>query len=304
MGDGGRASQGRDAALRRRLPHAARPPRDRPPPARVLRATGRGGAQGAALGHQPHRAALAGGAAGERRHPQPDEGLRAALHRGPGRARRHPGAEGAARRRHRASPSTCSARPRSATPRPRLPATYLDLLDGLAAEAASWPPRPVVDEAPWGPLPRVNLSLKITSLYSQIDPVDFDGSVAAVKDRLRPIFRTAIATRRGPHLDLEQFRYRDLTFAVFTSLLDEEEFRDYPTPASCVQAYLRDADRRPRRPRSRGRSERRHARSTCGWSRARTGTTRRSSPQQEHWPVPVFTHKPDTDAQYEKLDPA
>ena len=42
---------------------------------------------------------------------------------------------------------------------------------------------PSIDDAAWGPLPRVNLSLKITSLYSQIDPVDFDGSVAAVKDR-------------------------------------------------------------------------------------------------------------------------
>ena len=74
--------------------------------------------------------------------------------------------------------------------------TYLELLDGLAAEAASWPRVAVIDEAAWGPLPRVNLSLKITSLYSQIDPVDFDGSVAAVRDLLRPVFRKAIATGR------------------------------------------------------------------------------------------------------------
>ncbi len=75
---------------------------------------------------------------------------------------------------------------------------YLDLLDGLATEAASWPAISVIDQAAWGPLPRVNLSLKITSLYSQIDPIDFQGSVAAVKDLLRPIFRKGIDDRRRP----------------------------------------------------------------------------------------------------------
>ena len=35
------------------FPHAAQPPRDEPPPARVLRPAGRRDAQGPALGHQP-----------------------------------------------------------------------------------------------------------------------------------------------------------------------------------------------------------------------------------------------------------
>src|SRR5665647_1289283 len=123
--------------------------------------------------------------------------------------------------------------------------TYLTLLDGLAATVAAWTPQPVVDDSAWGALPRVNLSLKITSLYSQIDPVDFAGSVTAVKERLRPIFRKAIETGAALTLDLEQFRYRDLTFSVFTSLLDEEEFRGYHDAGVVLQAYLRDAERDP-----------------------------------------------------------
>jgi len=82
----------------------------------------------------------------------------------------------------------------------------------------------------------VNLSLKITSLYSQIDPMDHDGGVKAVKDRLRPIFRKAIESGAALTLDLEQFRYRDLTFAVFTSLLDEDEFHDYHHAGVVLQA--------------------------------------------------------------------
>ncbi len=176
---------------------------------------------------------------------------------------------------------------------------YLDLLDGLAAEAASWPAVPIVDDAPWGPLPRVNLSLKITSLYSQIDAIDFDGSVAAVKDRLRPIFHTAIQRGASLTLDLEQFRYRDLTLEVFTSLLDEEEFRGYDDAGVVLQAYLRDADRDLERllawAHDRGRSF--HLRLVKGayWDYETVIAA------QEGWPVPVFTHKPDTDAMYEKL---
>ena len=177
--------------------------------------------------------------------------------------------------------------------------TYLALLDGLAAAASAWTPRPEVDDSAWGRLPRVNLSLKITSLYSQIDPVDFSGSVTAVKERLRPIFRKAIATGAALTLDLEQSRYRDLTFSVFTSLLDEEEFRGYHDAGIVVQSYLRDAER--------------DLDQLLSWARERDRVFNLRLVKgaywdyetvlaaQEGWPVPVFTHKPDTDAMYEKL---
>ena len=177
---------------------------------------------------------------------------------------------------------------------------YLDLLDGLASEAASWPAIPVIDQAAWGPLPRVNLSLKITSLYSQIDPVDFRGSVAAVKDLLRPVFRKGVETGAALTLDLEQFRFRDLTLEVFTSLLDEEEFHDFHDAGVVLQAYLRDADQDLARllawARDRGRPFNLRLVKGAYWDYETVIAA------QEGWPVPVFTHKPDTDAMYEKSD--
>ena len=177
--------------------------------------------------------------------------------------------------------------------------TYLDLLDGLAATAAAWPPEPAVDEAVWGPVPRVNLSIKITSLYSQIDPLDFAGSLETVKDRLRPIFRKAMADGAALTLDLEQFRYRDLTYSVFTSLMDEEEFRGYDDAGVVLQAYLRDADRDLDEllawARDRGRFFSLRLVKGAYWDYETVLAA------QEGWPVPVFTHKPDADAMYEKL---
>ncbi|HJW75522.1 MAG TPA: proline dehydrogenase family protein, partial [Thermoleophilia bacterium] len=176
---------------------------------------------------------------------------------------------------------------------------YLELLDGLALGARGWTHDPVIDQASWGELPRVNVSLKITSLYSQIDPLNFRGSAEVVKERLRPIFRKAVETGAFVNLDLEQFRYRDLTFTVFTELLDEEEFRRYDQVGVVVQTYLRDAES--------------DLRGLIDWARerGRVITVRLVKgaywdyetvlAAQEGWPVPVFTHKPDSDVMYERL---
>ncbi len=176
---------------------------------------------------------------------------------------------------------------------------YLELLDGLRREAAGWAPDPVLDRAAWGPVPRVNISIKITSLHSQIDPLDFRGSVAAVKDRLRPVFRKARDTGAFVNLDLEQFRYRELTFAVFKELLEEDEFAGYDEAGVVVQAYLRDAED--------------DIRGLIDWARERERVVtvrlvkgaywdyETVQAAQEGWPPPVFTHKPDSDVMYERI---
>ncbi len=176
---------------------------------------------------------------------------------------------------------------------------YFELLEGLCREAARWTPEPVIDRAAWGSVPRVNISIKITSLHSQIDPLDFRGSVEAVKERLRPIVRKAQATGAFVNLDLEQFRYRDITYAVFRELLDEREFATFDDAGVVVQAYLRDAED--------------DVRALIDWARERRRviTVRlvkgaywdyeTVQAAQEGWPEPVFTHKPDSDVQFERI---
>jgi len=50
-----------------------------------------------------------------------------------------------------------------------------------------------LDTAPWGPLPRVNVSVKISALHPWLEPADPAGPTAAVKTRLRPILQAARA---------------------------------------------------------------------------------------------------------------
>src|SRR6185295_13339176 len=68
---------------------------------------------------------------------------------------------------------------------------YLDLIAGLSAHVNTWKPIPLIDRDADGPLARVNVSVKLSGLYSQFDPMDASGISTAVLHRLRPILRAA-----------------------------------------------------------------------------------------------------------------
>lgn len=175
---------------------------------------------------------------------------------------------------------------------------YLDLIEGLAAEAAKWPAKPALERDAWGAIPRVNVSIKLSSLYSQLDAMDMAGSVAVLCDRLRPLFRRAKALGVFLNLDAEHYAVKGLTLATFKALLSEPEFQTLP--AGCViQAYLRDAED--------------DTRALIQWARQRGApiTVRLVKgaywdfetlhAEQQGWPVPVFTEKAATDASYERI---
>lgn len=115
---------------------------------------------------------------------------------------------------------------------------YLNLIDVLGPEIARWPVR---DSRRDAKSPRLSISLKLSSLYSQMDPVNFEGSITAVKERLRPIFRQAREHGVSVTIDMEHYAIKNLTLAIFKSLLEETEFRDAPQAGIAIQTYLRDS---------------------------------------------------------------
>jgi RHH-type proline utilization regulon transcriptional repressor/proline dehydrogenase/delta 1-pyrroline-5-carboxylate dehydrogenase len=175
---------------------------------------------------------------------------------------------------------------------------YLDMMDGLHAAMEDWPAVDLIDRDEHGPLPRVNVSLKLSSLDSQFDPIDPAGTAARVKEALQPILHKAKSQGAFVNIDMEQFAYKDLTLQIFEEVFSEPDFRDWPDVGIAIQAYLRSCgdDLRTllRFVRRRG---------VPVWVRLVKGAywdfeTIRCL--QEGWPIPVFTHKPDTDANYEE----
>lgn len=176
---------------------------------------------------------------------------------------------------------------------------YLDLLISLAAAATHWDPVEVIDTDHTGSIPRVNVSLKLTALYSQFDALDPAHSAARVKERLRPLLRTAKEVGAFVTVDMEQYRYKDLTLRVYKEILEEEEFCAWPHVGIVLQAYLRETEQ--------------DLRDLLAWVKTR-GTPigvrlvrgaywdyETVIARQRGWPLPVFIHKWETDVNFERL---
>ncbi len=175
----------------------------------------------------------------------------------------------------------------------------LDLVEGLSAAVNDWPHVRLIDEDGAGPLPRVNVSVKLSSLYSQFDPIDPEGTSAAVRARLRPIFRAAMRHGAFINVDMEQHAFKDLTLRIFREILDEDEFRDWPDAGIAIQAYLRSCEDDLR-----GLLEWVRRRGTPVWVRLIKGAYwdyETVVSAQEGWPVPVYAEKWQTDANYERM---
>lgn len=192
----------------------------------------------------------------------------------------------------------------------------LDVLDTVSAFLAKEPKPGFSDLGPNGaPLPRLNLSVKISALTPDVHPADPENSIAALKQRLRPILRRAAAVGALINFDMESYKLKDLTLALFKSILEEPEFATAsgsqpsalnsqlppakPAIGIALQAYLRDCEA--------------DLRDLVAWARAhrRPLSIRLVKgaywdyetvlARQRDWPIPVWQRKAESDANYEKL---
>lgn len=172
---------------------------------------------------------------------------------------------------------------------------YLSLAGVLAGKMAGWTPADPAREARF---PRLNVSVKISSLYSRIGPVNHEDSVRHVKERLRPVFRKIRDAGGFVNLDMETYALKPVTLDVFTGLLEEEEFRRWDGAGLALQAYMKDAATDLERilgwARERGR------RVTIRLVKGAYWEQENIVARQKGWPVPVFAAKSHTDRNFER----
>jgi RHH-type proline utilization regulon transcriptional repressor/proline dehydrogenase/delta 1-pyrroline-5-carboxylate dehydrogenase len=175
---------------------------------------------------------------------------------------------------------------------------YLELLEELAPLVAQWPADELVDRDDRGPIPRLNLSVKLSALDSQFDAIDPAGTLARVGPRLRELFRAAKRLGAFINVDMESYEKKSLTLHIFRTILLEPEFRDWTDVGIVLQCYLRDtpADFVELRDWT-------NRRGTPVWVRLVKGAywdleTIRA--QANGWPVPVYQQKWQSDVCYEQ----
>lgn len=86
------------------------------------------------------------------------------------------------------------------------------------------------------------MSVKISTIYSQINLIAYEETIEAIGERLKQLYRAAMA--QEPHkfvnLDMEEYRDLNLTVSAFKKVLDEPEFHSY-SAGIVLQAYLPDS---------------------------------------------------------------
>ena len=120
--------------------------------------------------------------------------------------------------------------------------TYQQLMNRLADSVRDWPAYATLDNSADGPMPRLNISVKLTGLTPHFDAIDPPRAIAAVCSRLRPLLRRARQLGAFVNIDMESSKHREITFDLFKTLLMEDEFRDWAHIGIVVQAYLRSGE--------------------------------------------------------------
>ncbi|MGH9139439.1 MAG: proline dehydrogenase family protein, partial [Acidimicrobiales bacterium] len=173
----------------------------------------------------------------------------------------------------------------------------VELLTTLSDAAATWAPDDLLERDDLGPLPRVNVSIKPTALAIHYEPLSGDVGIDDAKVRLRPILRLAKERDAHVHFDMEHADVKDLTLRLFRELLDEDEFREVHTGV-VIQAYLKDS--RDDLAEVIAWSARRPVPVTVRLVKGAYWDTETVEARAEGWPVPVYEHKVETDANFER----
>src|SRR5436305_7646226 len=175
-------------------------------------------------------------------------------------------------------------------------ARYVDLLEKLARETRDWTDH-LGRNAELFPV--VNLSVKISALYSQISPAAPADAIAHLSTKLRPLLRRARELGAFINFDMESYALKNTTLELFKIILTEPEFKEWPHAGIVVQAYLRDSehDLRDLMEWGRARGTRFAVRLVKGayWDYETTKSGQNGSDP------PVFLQKPESDANFEKL---
>ncbi len=176
--------------------------------------------------------------------------------------------------------------------------TCLEMICELTGPLAAAPEVPIIDRDQHGAIPRVNLSLKLSSLTAHFEPIHAEASIAHAAGRLRPILRAARDRGAYVHVDMEQYTYRALTYDLFCRVLEEPEFRDWPDVGIVVQAYHPEAEAELRM--LRDWVGRRGAPITIRLVKGAYWDYEVLTARRLDWPEPVYQEKWQSDASFER----
>jgi proline dehydrogenase len=176
-----------------------------------------------------------------------------------------------------------------------------DALDELTEAAASWPERPLLERDSVGPIPRANLSVKVSALTPLMRPDAPELGRDDAARRLRPLLARARDRGAHVHIDMESLDSLETTFELILELLSEEAFGDGPSLGLVVQAYLRDSPAHVERILAFAAQAQRSPPVVIRLVKGAYWDHEVVEARQHGWSPPVFERKADCDRNFEEL---
>ena len=172
----------------------------------------------------------------------------------------------------------------------------IDLICQLALASQSWEYDPQIDIDSRDP--KVNISIRLSAIYSQIKFTAWERTKSILKERLRPILQTAKNKNAFLNIDMEHYHLKNLTLEVFKELIMEAEFKDYPHVGIVIQTYLKDSyDDLTGLIQL---AQKRGVPFTIRIVKGAYWDYEMIIAEQKNWPYPVYTQKKETDINFEK----
>ena len=172
----------------------------------------------------------------------------------------------------------------------------IDLIHQLSSASQSWnyDQQIDIDET----CPKVNISVRLSAIYSQIKLTAWQHTKSILKTRLRRILRVAKEKNVFVNIDMEHYHIKNLTLEVFKELVMESEFKDYPHIGIVTQTYLKESYEDITQL-----LELAHRRGVPFTIRVVKGAYWDYEvivAEQENWPCPVYLQKRETDTNFER----
>src|SRR3954454_22466805 len=171
----------------------------------------------------------------------------------------------------------------------------------LARTAERLPERELLERDSSGPLPRANLSVKVSALTPMMRPEAPELGREDAARRLRPLLALARDLGAHLHVDMESVDSLETTLELVFDLLSEEGFADGPSAGVVLQAYLRDSPAHLDRVLEWASSSARRPPLTVRLVKGAYWDHEVVEARQHGWSPPVFTDKADCDRNFEEL---
>ncbi|WP_432798790.1 proline dehydrogenase family protein [Poriferisphaera sp. WC338] len=171
---------------------------------------------------------------------------------------------------------------------------YLDIIPVIAEQIQNWHSDPRLESNHLGPIPRANLSIKISSLHPHVDPIDFDGSLVSLQKAIDPILQCAEEHNVFINFDMEHYELKNLTIELFKQSIMRLDF-----PAGiAIQAYLCSAEEDIQSLIDFAQKHKKQF--TIRLVKGAYWDHEVVHARQMNWPIPVYTKKSDADASFER----